>query len=232
MIQGQSTGHISRIIPQDDLVQVAEIGTGSFSTVKLVSHQDPETNEVNTYALKVLSKKPKQEECEMASREASIMRRLDHPFVLHLVCEYNEPSQTCLLLEYVPGRGLFEVVHTKTRDGMDLKDCQFYAACIMNALRYLHHMSVIYRDLKPENVMIDEAGYAKVIDFGSAKVLRAGGRTYTLGGGTVEYMAPEVILGRGYDHAIDWWTFGTPHANHAPAGLRAPSSRYPDHCAW
>ncbi len=73
---------------------------------------------------------------------------------------------------------------------------------------YIHRRAVAFRDLKPENVMIDRLGYPKLIDFGLAKPLEAcGGKTYTLCG-TPEYLAPEVILGTGHDQAVDWWALG------------------------
>ena len=70
---------------------------------------------------------------------------------------------------------------------------------------YLHARDIIYRDLKPENVMIDEQGYPRLIDFGTAKILE--GRTYTIVG-TPHYMAPEIITGKGYDYNADYWSLG------------------------
>jgi protein kinase A len=70
---------------------------------------------------------------------------------------------------------------------------------------YLHAKNVIYRDLKPENVLIDKTGYLKLTDFGFAKVCE--GRTYTLCG-TPEYLAPEILLNKGHGKPVDWWTFG------------------------
>ena len=83
----------------------------------------------------------------------------------------------------------------------------FYAACTSAALMHLHSLGVVYRDLKPENLVIDHAGYLKLIDFGLSKVLATDGRTWTLCG-TPHFMAPEVVRGRGYGLPADWWALG------------------------
>ena len=77
----------------------------------------------------------------------------------------------------------------------------------MLAFEYLHECSVVYRDLKPENLMFDADGYLKVVDFGFAKIVNAGEKTYTLCG-TPDYLAPEVIQNKGHNCSADWWSFG------------------------
>ena len=83
--------------------------------------------------------------------------------------------------------------------------CCFYAAMIVAAFEYLHERNIIYRDLRPENLLIDAEGYLKVVDFGFAK--RIDGKTFTVCG-TPDYMAPEIILNKGHGKAVDWWTAG------------------------
>jgi cGMP-dependent protein kinase 2 len=90
---------------------------------------------------------------------------------------------------------------------MEESMAKFYVASIVLALEYLHTNGIVYRDLKPENVLIDSQGYAKLGDFGFAKQIDGGGRTYTFCG-TPGYVAPENVLGRGYNHSVDWWTLG------------------------
>lgn len=83
---------------------------------------------------------------------------------------------------------------------------RFYTANVVLCFEYLHSKNIIYRDLKPENLIIASDGYLKLIDFGFAKVLNEG-RTFTICG-TPEYIAPEIILNQGHGKPVDWWTLG------------------------
>ena len=84
---------------------------------------------------------------------------------------------------------------------------KFYIASVLLALEYLHNNNIVYRDLKPENVFIDVNGHVKLGDFGFAKVLDNGNRTYTFCG-TPGYVAPENVLAHGYNYSVDWWGLG------------------------
>ena len=112
-----------------------------------------------------------------------------------------------MLLEFVQGGELFAVVHTTKTDGIPDAQAKFYAAGIILALGYLHKKDVAYRDLKPENCLIDAQGYPKLIDFGFAKVLPPGVLSHTMCG-TAEYLAPEQVQGQGHTRAVDYWSFG------------------------
>lgn len=74
-------------------------------------------------------------------------------------------------------------------------------------MEYLHTHHIVYRDIKPENVMVDHHGYIRLIDMGTAKILKGKGRTFTIIG-TPHYMAPEIINGKGYSYSVDLWSIG------------------------
>jgi serine/threonine protein kinase len=81
----------------------------------------------------------------------------------------------------------------------------FYAACVVEGFEYMHSLNIIYRDLKPENLVLDGKGYLKITDFGFAKIVAD--KTYTLCG-TPDYLAPEIVTGQGHGKGVDWWTLG------------------------
>ena len=89
----------------------------------------------------------------------------------------------------------------------DSNTARFYAACVVEAFDYLHSHGIVYRDLKPENLLLDAAGYVKLVDFGFAKKLKEGETTRTFCG-TPDYMPPELIRNKGHDTSADFWSLG------------------------
>lgn len=90
---------------------------------------------------------------------------------------------------------------------LPMTEARFYSACIVSVFEHIHSKSIIYRDLKTENLLLDRQGFLKVADFGFAKKLDDGNRTWTLCG-TPEHLAPEIIQNKGHNKAADWWTLG------------------------
>ena len=139
--------------------------------------------------------------------EKKILSAVDHPFIVKLYSTFHDARKLYMLLEFVQGGELFAVVHTTKTDGIPDAQAKFYAAGIILALGYLHKKDIAYRDLKPENCLIDAHGYPKLIDFGFAKVLAPGDTSHTMCG-TAEYLAPEQVQGHGHTRAVDYWAFG------------------------
>mmetsp|Transcript_31308 Transcript_31308/g.65477 ORF Transcript_31308/g.65477 Transcript_31308/m.65477 type:complete len:719 (+) Transcript_31308:1083-3239(+) len=197
------TSKLDRSINFKDLVKFRILGVGTFGKVWLVSHKKSGI----PYALKMLNKREiiGHHQVEGVIREKNIMSSIDHPFVVNLICTFQDDRHLYMLIELVQGGELFSVIHTETRDGIPNANSRFYAACILESLSHLHHRHITYRDLKPENILIDALGYCVLVDLGFAKIVMD--KTYTLCG-TPEYLAPEIILSKGHDKGVDYWAFG------------------------
>jgi len=136
--------------------------------------------------------------------EKNIMMEINHPFCIRLYATYKDNDRLYFLLEPGLGGELFTILRARTL--FDEDTSRFYAACVIMAFDNLHQNNIIYRDLKPENLMLDSDGFLKVTDFGFAKKI-PNGRTYTLCG-TPDYLAPEIVAGKGHGKGVDWWTLG------------------------
>lgn len=135
--------------------------------------------------------------------ELTILRQISHPFIVNMKGYTQDSRYLYLVLEYVPGGELF--TYLRGIGKLDSDHARFYAAQITAIFEYLHGRNIIYRDLKPENLLIAADGYLRLTDFGFAKTVDS--RTYTLCG-TPEYLAPEILLNKGHGKPVDWWTLG------------------------
>lgn len=140
---------------------------------------------------------------EHVKAEKVILSMIEHPFIVNLVASFQDDKRLFMLMEYVNGGELFSYLRRVGR--LPDAHARFYTAEITLAFQYLHLMNIVYRDLKPENLLIDTTGHLKITDFGFAKIVED--RTWTLCG-TPEYLAPEIIQSRGHNKSVDWWAMG------------------------
>ncbi|KAF7545833.1 hypothetical protein G7046_g9464 [Stylonectria norvegica] len=204
-----------------DFKLVRTLGTGTFARVCLVrpaaTANVPLDRQLNpeVYALKILRKTEviKLKQIDHVRHERAILADVaGHPFITTLLASFSDYDSLYMLLDYVPGGELFSYLRKLRR--FDESTARFYAAEIVLVLEFLHEhqRGVAYRDLKPENLLLDQDGHIKLVDFGFAKRLGNRGdnhpvETYTLCG-TPEYLAPEVIQNKGHTGAVDWWALG------------------------
>ena len=135
--------------------------------------------------------------------EFSILRTINHQFLVNLIGYTQDERYLYFALEFVQGGELF--TYLRNIGKLEIAHARLYACQIISMFEYLHSLNIVYRDLKPENLLICRDGYLKLTDFGFAKVIE--GRTYTLCG-TPEYLAPEILLNKGHGKPVDWWTLG------------------------
>ena len=178
------------------------LGRGFYGKVILCQKLD--NNQL--YAIKTIHKNRliQYNKVETAYTERNILVRVHHPFIVSLKFTFQTPTKLYYGLEYAPGGELF--FHLQRRGTFPRNDVKIYIAEIALALDYLHKHNIIYRDIKPENILLDEKGHIKITDFGLSKELQSDTtKTFC---GTPDYIAPEIILRKSYGPAVDWWSLG------------------------
>merc|ERR1712117_17145 len=177
------------------------LGKGAFGLVSLVF--DPHTKK--SYALKAIKKAQIVELGQQSHivNEKNVMEKMNNPFLVNLRGTFKDKYRVYFLLDVCLGGELFTIL--RRRRYFNEATSKFYAGCVVEAFDYMHSKRIIYRDLKPENLVLDDRGYLKVTDFGFAKVVKD--KTFTLCG-TPDYLAPEIVTGQGHGKGVDWWTLG------------------------
>eukprot|EP01128_Nolandella_sp_AFSM9_P011656 TRINITY_DN84_c0_g4_i1.p1 TRINITY_DN84_c0_g4~~TRINITY_DN84_c0_g4_i1.p1 ORF type:complete len:513 (+),score=144.10 TRINITY_DN84_c0_g4_i1:40-1539(+) len=203
--QAQAGGDPSKV-GVDDFETMKVIGRGGFGRVLLVRKHD--TGKV--YAMKILKKAviAARGEIEHTRTEKSVLSKLKHPFLAGLHWSFQTKENLYIIMDFINGGELFH--HLSREKRFSEERAKFYSAQIVAGMGYLHANGVIYRDLKPENLLLSAAGNIIMTDFGLSKegLHASDSRTATFCG-TPEYLAPEIIRGDDYTKAIDWWSVGT-----------------------
>ena len=207
--QPKSDLTLSPQVNLSDLDLLQTLGIGAFGRVRLAKLKHPVPgikNHDGCFALKCISKQCLQENGldSHIQNEKVIMSELDHPFINRYYCDMEDDKYIYFLLEALPGGELCKRLHSEKVFAEPWG--QFYSASVLFAFCHMHSKKIAYRDLKPENLVMDHIGYVKVVDFGLAKVI-IGGKTWTLCG-TPAYLAPEIVLNDGHDWSVDYWALG------------------------
>jgi len=178
------------------------VGEGGMGIVTLVEHITTGMR----YALKRCNKFQSRIPMNVR-REMDLLAENDHPFIIKFVKSFETEKHVYLLTELISGGELFDALRTIPR-ALNQKEAQFYIGSLLLVLDVLRDRGVVYRDLKPENVMLDSQGYTKLVDFGIAKKFAEDvKRTFTVVG-TPHYMAPEILTKSGYGMEVDVWSLG------------------------
>ena len=179
------------------------IGKGSFGNVVQCQHIESGS----LYAIKCIKKSKVTTKAifEHLKNEKQVLSTLKSPFTVDFFGSFQDHNNIYFITEYIPGGELFKLL--RTHRVLAISSVRFYAAEITSALEYLHSRNIVYRDLKPENVLVSATGHVKLIDFGFATQIKEG-ETCSSFCGTLEYLAPEIVQRIGHGLAVDWWTLG------------------------
>merc|ERR1712139_237068 len=182
---------------------VRTLGCGSFGRVKYAKYK----KDGNMYAVKFMKKHEiiKLKQVDHINAERNLMQQINHPFAVNMFGSFKDDRYVFIVMEVVSGGEMF--THLRRARKFSDEQAKFYGLIIAMIFAHIHESNIIHRDLKPENILMEASGYAKLTDFGFAKVVEPGARTSTLCG-TPEYIAPEVLLNKGHGKPVDWWTLG------------------------
>lgn len=187
-----------------DFEILATVGKGAFAHVLQVKSK--ETNK--PYAIKVLNKAEiiKEDAVQQCKEEVNIQVKLgEFPFLVKTWYTWQTKHNLFIVSDFVDGSDLFTLWRQEKK--LDDKTVKLYSAELAITLDYLHKSGIIYRDLKLENILIDDEGHIKLVDFGLSKLVKPKERTQTICG-TLQYMAPEILSGETYTYVVDWWSLG------------------------
>ena len=189
----------------DDFTIEKEIGSGSFGKVYKITKNDSG----NTYALKSLRKPAliRKDQLKYAIGECKILKLISHPFIVRLHWALQTASELCFVLEYCPNGDLSQVLARKKLFPEPV--AKFYLCEIILAIEHLHNYDIVFRDLKPQNLLLDAEGHIKLADFGLAKENVTERNLAMSFVGSPAYLAPEVLKSEGASKSMDIYCIAT-----------------------
>ncbi|CAL8322029.1 unnamed protein product [Lota lota] len=193
-------------IQMEDFHCLSVLGRGHFGKVLLAEHK----RSGKLYAIKALKKGDimTRNEVDSLQCEKRIFEAINcaqHPFLVNLHGCFQTADHVCFIMAYSPGGDLMTHIHNGVFSD---KQARFYASCVLLGLEFLHANSIVYRDLKLDNLLMDADGFVRIADFGLCKEGMAHGDRTSTFCGTPEFLAPEVLTENNYTRSVDWWGMG------------------------
>jgi CRP-like cAMP-binding protein/tRNA A-37 threonylcarbamoyl transferase component Bud32 len=192
---------LSGTVTRDDFTIMQTLGFGAYGRVQLVKSKQ----NGKIYAMKILMKRHilDKKQVQHTKDEKRVIEKLNHPFVVNMVAAFQDDFNLYLVLEFVNGGELYSLLQNQGK--LSEPWARLYIGELALAFYYFSQLHIVYRDLKPENLLIDAGGHMKITDFGLAKEVTS--RTYTMCG-TPDYLAPEIIKNSGHGRGVDYWALG------------------------
>ncbi|CZR54487.1 related to cAMP-dependent protein kinase type 2 [Phialocephala subalpina] len=177
------------------------LGTGSFARVHLIQSK----YDSGFFAIEVWKKEQiiNMKQVEHICDERRMLSKIKHPFLMTLWGTFQDSKNLYMITDFIEGGEMFSLLRKSQRFPDPV--AKFHAAEVILAIEYLYGENIIYRDIKPENILLDRHGHLKLCDFSFAKEIED--ITWTLCG-TPDYLAPEVLSSKGYNRSVDWWALG------------------------
>ena len=187
----------------NDFKLLKVLGRGTFGKVCLAQYKATK----KYYAMKIMKKNIILEHNQVTHTllEKNILQNLNYQFLVGMDFCFQIQERIYFAMNFIRGGELFS--HLYKCKYFPEEKAKFYSAIVGLALEYLHTHGIVYRDIKPDNILIDEDGYLKLADFGMSKMLKDQEKAFSLCG-TPEYFAPEIITREGHNKSADWWSYG------------------------
>jgi serine/threonine protein kinase len=205
-LENESDSHQNVKMTFSDYEPLKLLGRGSFGEVLLVRLKASK----KLYAMKILNKnllKIKGQQAHTMT-ERNLMVKINSPFIVNIKSAFQDDTKLYIVSEFMQGGDMFYHMHDGQIIIFNNEKTKFYIMELVLSLEALHNHKMVYRDLKPENILLDSKGHVKLTDFGLSKILDEGNdKAFTICG-TPQYLAPEILLRKGYDKAVDWWSLG------------------------
>ncbi|OMJ96267.1 hypothetical protein SteCoe_246 [Stentor coeruleus] len=202
--EGCSIEEMPSAISVESFQLIREVGNGSFGKVYEAIKKD--TND--RYALKILCKSnlKRHKQLKYAIAECKILKEIHHPFIIPLHWAFQTHKNLYIVYDFCPYGDLTNILKSKTR--LSESEAKFYIAETILAIEYLHSLNIVYRDLKPLNILVDTLGHVKLADFGLAKANVSKNNPAMSFCGSPAYLAPELIKQSGAHKPADIYTIG------------------------
>lgn len=206
----RANDRINSALGKHNYTQIKKVGEGSFGAAILVQHSAEKDKDTKAIVKMIDISRASKQEKEDAVKESQVLSSLKHPYIVRYRESFHEDGWLCIVMDYCEGGDLSDKVKKMRQAGKSIPQEQvlrWFTQAIL-ALKYIHDMHILHRDLKSGNFFLSKSGNIKMGDFGIAKVLECTAACAQTQIGTPYYLSPEICQGKPYGWASDIWSMG------------------------